>query len=222
MSQSSDAAGGEPVSGLPLPDPLVRLLEAVRPPRLPPGRPRMNSGPRPRALRDFTPVPEDEARAAVGADLPALPSLSAAGFSRHCAFPRAGGMFDAQSLRDGDGACVYVFYLPQAAGWNGDQPLVEAPVRGATFLRVHSVLAPVQQEEVGVLHVDPLDGDSTVLRVGGVLVGVHHLSGGTRLSWVAEVAGREWGMTLWNAGSPRSTVELLVSDLDGMRLSLPG
>lgn len=210
------------MTGLSLPDPLVQLLQKLRPPRLPQGRPRMSSGPRPRALRDFIPVPEDEARAAVGAELPALSSLSTAGFSRHCAFPRAGGLFDAQSLRDGEGVCVYVFYLPQAAGWDRDRPLVEAPVRGATFVRVHSVLPPVPQEEVGMLYQEPGEGDSTVLRVGGVLLGVRHLSGGTRLSWIGEVAGQEWGMTLWNAGPPRSTVELLVSHQQEIRLGPSG
>ena len=222
MSPSSDAAVSEPVTGLPLPAPVVQLLQAVHAPRLPPRRPRTSGAPRPRALRDFTPIGEDEARAAVGAELPSLASLSGAGFSRHCAFPRAGGLFDAQSTQDGDGVCVYVFYLPPGAGWVGDRPLVEAPVRGATFVRMHSVVPLGQQEQVGVLHQDLEDGDSTVLRVGGVLVTVRHLSGGTSLSWVAEVGGREWGMTLWNAGSPRSTVELLVSNGDGMGLWLAG
>jgi hypothetical protein len=211
-----DQDWSRPLLELPMPSPVAAALESLLAPR---GRPTRGPGERGR-VGHFEPVSEDEAREWLGFAPPTLPSLSAAGFSRHFARQGSRELVSRAELGRGESMAVYVFYLPPGVEWTPETTFAEARRQGLTLLWLragYGVPWPGGARESSGIRRDPASGDSMTVLVGSTTVGVQHQRGVTRLAWSYRSAGAgegaaDFNVTVMSARPPRAAVEMLVAD----------
>ncbi|NAZ74325.1 hypothetical protein GTQ99_02645 [Kineococcus sp. T13] len=222
MTEPTDAEGwNEPLTGLPLPPPAVRILDSLLPMR---GRSRRGYNRPPDTLAEaWQPTSQASLRDWLGFEPPTLPSLTADhGLIDHFVVHPFEERPPRRAIPPGTNVTFSVLYVPADIAWAAPGSYAAAAERGmvtVSLLTGYGAPWPQVPRPTWQVRSSEASGDSVVVPLGSALIGVQRRRAAlTRLAWSVTTPSPGFNVEVWAHLPPVVAVSALVKDWASTRL----